>query len=405
MVYIHPSVTGCESGEIDGNVVIEKDCTLHGKVYLRNCIVLPRTEIGEKDRDETVPECLLSPFRDKRGMGGRSYENCLLGPGFEIEIDESDVFNLTENDDMLIGMGGSDRKYYRVKRDGGSAVLMKCTGTDPDFERHIEYTHFFRKYIIPVPQLIDVDFDNKSALFEDVGDLSLYSWLKCPRAADRIEEIYKKVITIVVLLHTTATAHMTECVRLRNRIFDYRHLRWETEYFLERFVQGARNLRLNCPSGLSAEFHRLALKVDSFPKTIMHRDFQSQNIMLTKGRIPRLLDFQGARIGPPAYDVASILWDPYYRLEDDLRERLIDHYIAKMKSAVSSFSEADFMASLLPCRLQRHMQALGAYGFLSAVKGKKYFLKYTPEGLRLLKEDMALGKKEYPALNDLVKRL
>jgi hypothetical protein len=51
------------------------------------------------------------------------------------------------------------------------------------------------------------------------------------------------------------------------------------------------------------------------------------------------------------------------------------------------------------------MQALGAYGFLSAVKGKTYFMKYIPEALRLLKEDTTLAKIEYPALHALVKDL
>jgi hypothetical protein len=48
------------------------------------------------------------------------------------------------------------------------------------------------------------------------------------------------------------------------------------------------------------------------------------------------------------------------------------------------------------------MQALGAYGFLSVVKGKKYFLKHIPEALRLLKEETAAVKEEYPELSRLV---
>jgi hypothetical protein len=51
------------------------------------------------------------------------------------------------------------------------------------------------------------------------------------------------------------------------------------------------------------------------------------------------------------------------------------------------------------------MQALGAYGFLSVVKGKKYFLKHIPEALRLLKEEAAVVKNEYPALSRLVQKL
>ena len=149
---------------------------------------------------------------------------------------------------------------------------------------------------------------------------------------------------------------------------------------------------------LKEELHALARKADSFPKTIIHRDFQSQNIMVVKGDKILIIDYQGARIGPPAYDLASILWDPYCRLDDGMREHLVGYYIDQMKRLNASsahgdqFEEKIFRESLLTCRLQRHMQALGAYGFLSSIKGKKYFLRYVPEGLRLLKEDISLSR-------------
>ncbi len=63
------------------------------------------------------------------------------------------------------------------------------------------------------------------------------------------------------------------------------------------------------------------------------------------------------------------------------------------------------MDSLMPCRLQRHMQALGAYGFLSAVKGKIYFLKHVPEAVRMLKEETGALKTEYPELYRTVRAL
>ncbi len=419
MVYIDQDIKWCQHTEMDGYVVIEKECSCYQDTNLKNCIILPGTEIGQKPGDDISPECFLTLFWGTRSDPKEKrtkllFENCVLGPGFRIDLDDSDLYNLAESNAALIGTGGSDRKYYRVKRDGSSAVLMKCPDADPDFRRHIEYTQFFQKYLIPVPELIDADFDNRTALFEDVGDLSLYNWLKCPREQDRIEEIYRKVIDILILIHTKATEHIADCTLIKNRVFDYEHLRWETGYFLERFVGGIRSVRVKNPSSLEDEFHRLAVNVDSFRKTIIHRDFQSQNIIITKGGKPRLLDFQSARIGPPAYDIASILWDPYHRLEDNLRERLLDYYMHKIipppnppfgKEGQGRLLADEFMKTLLPCRLQRHMQALGAYGFLSAVKKKKYFLKYIPEGLRLLKEDTTLAKNEYPAIHALAKEL
>jgi aminoglycoside/choline kinase family phosphotransferase len=380
---------------------------------LRNCIVLPGTEIETESR-ETEPECFLTLFWGK-GRGdtaqvapvsekGRSFENSILGPDFTIALKESDLFAASENNAVFIGTGGSDRQYFRVKRDSDSAVRMRCPKDDPDFQRHIAYTHFFLKNSIPVPAILEADPDNKTALFEDVGDLSLYSWLKCLREQDRIAEIYRRVLDIAVLIHTTATEQRAECALLQDRIFDYDHLRWETHYFIERFVEGIRNSKIDKASELEEELHKLAIKTDSFHKTIIHRDFQSQNIIVGKGNVPRLLDYQGARIGPPAYDVASVLWDPYYRLDDNLRERLLHHYIMGMAESAQWFNGHVFRESLLPCRLQRHMQALGAYGFLSTMKGKKYFLRHIPEGLRLLREDLSEANNDYPVLNALVKK-
>jgi aminoglycoside/choline kinase family phosphotransferase len=153
------------------------------------------------------------------------------------------------------------------------------------------------------------------------------------------------------------------------------------------------------------EFHRLARKVDAYPKVVIHRDFQCQNIMIAPGGIPRVIDFQGARMAPAAYDVASILWDPYHRLDDGLRDRLVEYYVSEMKQASAAFNGSIFRNSLVPCRLQRHMQALGAYGFLSVEKGKTYFEKHIPEALRLLKEEAVAARNDYPALHRLVNSL
>ena len=425
VVYIHPSTKVCKDVDLQGYVVIENGCVPGKGISLRNCIILPGSSIENLFKSSGNYPSTLPQGARGRGKEIFSFENCILGPDYKIDLNKSEILGLSEEDGrQLIGTGASDRKYYRVKKDNKSIVLMQCKNDDPDFKRQIEYTKFFLKHSIPVPVLMEVKPDKMQAIFEDAGDISLYSWLKCPREEKEIENVYRQVIDVLILIHTKTTEHVAKCPLLQDRIFDYEHLRWETDYFLKRFVEGIRNIKIKNISALKKEFHRLALKSDSFSKTVIHRDFQSQNIMIMKGRKLRIIDYQGARIGPPAYDVASILWDPYYCLEDNMRERLLEHYISKVKKIpprpslvkggwgdfmiekgikiYGKFNEKDFRDSLPSCRLQRHMQALGAYGFLSSVKGKKYFLKYVSEGLRLLKEDAALAKSEYPELYNLV---
>jgi aminoglycoside/choline kinase family phosphotransferase/dTDP-glucose pyrophosphorylase len=378
-VYVHPSVKECRAVDINGHIAIESEATLAECSSLRNCIMLPGT----------------------RTKSGEHYENCILGADFRIDLKESEMMatSIDENK-ILIGTGGSDRKYYRIKKDGKTAMLMECGKDDPDFERHIEYTRFLSRYSIPAPELLEAKIEKMQAVFEDLGDISLYSWLKCHRSEEEIEDMYTKVLDIAVMIHANAAEHLAECPLLQSRVFDYKHFRWETEYFTERFIKAVKNISIENLAALQDEFHSLAYKADSFPKTIIHRDFQSQNIMITK-RNPKLIDYQGMRVGPPAYDIASILWDPYYSLKDDMRERLLEYYIENMKETDSPIHPE----TLILCRLQRHMQALGAYGFLSKVKGKKYFLKHIPEGLRLLKEDMSILGSEYPELHKLVMKL
>lgn len=305
----------------------------------------------------------------------------------------------------LIGSGGSDRAYYRIQAHNNTAILMKCTDADPDYERHLMFTSFFGQYDVPVPELIAADPGNHLGLFEDIGDTSLFTWLQCKKHPEVVELMYRKIIDILVVLHARVTEKSGECPELHNRLFDFEHLRWETAYFVEQFVRGVRGLTPPDERRLDEECNLLARTVDAFAKSIIHRDFQSQNIMITSTDDIRILDYQGARMGPPAYDLASLLWDPYCRLQDDMRMSLIDYYLKKMNTALDDrFDEDAFKQSLLPCRLQRHMQALGAYGFLSLVKGKTHFMNYVPRALAYLLDEIASVTEIYPELHKLVIR-
>jgi NDP-sugar pyrophosphorylase family protein/aminoglycoside/choline kinase family phosphotransferase len=410
-VHVSPSAW-CGEVEIDGYFVLESGSEVRSGSKIRNCIVMPHAVVAG------------------------THDNEILGPDYTISLSEADMqpslhvaekkrveltdplfsrhFGVRENpsseqalwsDAILIGLGGSDRRYFRVRNGGKTAVLLECRPDDPDYERHLVYTRFFEAHAVPVPALLASDDMRKRALFEDLGDTSLYSYMQLPHETGVIEDIYQSVLDILVTLHCRVTQHIEECSLLAKRIFDYDYLRWETNYFLERFILGLKEMGARDLAALKNEFHHLARKADSYPKAVIHRDFQCQNIMITAGGVPRVIDFQGSRMAPPAYDLASILFDPYHRLDDNLRERLISYYIDEMGREAAGYDEKRFRESLLHCRLQRHMQALGAYGFLSVVKGKKYFLKHVPEAVRLLREETALTKNEYPELYNLLQEL
>src|SRR4029077_9376206 len=65
----------------------------------------------------------------------------------------------------------------------------------------------------------------------------------------------------------------------------------------------------------------------------LYRDFQSRNVMLRDGN-PFFLDYQGGRKGALQYDIASLLYDAKADLPPDLRQQLLDHYLATLSSFI-----------------------------------------------------------------------
>jgi hypothetical protein len=113
------------------------------------------------------------------------------------------------------------------------------------------------------------------------------------------------------------------------------------------------------------------------PPALVHRDLQSQNVMIRAGE-PVLIDFQGMRPGSPFYDLGSLLYDPYVSFPEGGRDELLNFYygISRFPYSREAFRELFLLASA-----QRLMQALGAYGFLGLKRGKPHFLAHIPPAL------------------------
>jgi hypothetical protein len=111
---------------------------------------------------------------------------------------------------------------------------------------------------------------------------------------------------------------------------------------------------------------------------LLHRDFQSSNVLLRNSKMA-IIDFQGMRMGPAAYDLGSLLCDPYVIINNFERQQLIGYYDAHVGPEHKVPEFFDWAAT------QRLLQAMGAFGRLSAT-GFKSFEKYIPRAAMLLAE-------------------
>jgi len=284
---------------------------------------------------------------------------------------------------------GSDRQFFRMQAGGASYVLMFSPPGDPDNQRYVEIGRFLGERDLGAPQLLAAVADSSSAVLEDLGDGRLYDLALAAGGEQSLKELYSPVVSFLARLAARGTAGIEACPAAASRALDYEQLRWETDYFRDRCLVGLLGMSRKETDALDGEFEALAREVEKQPRVFMHRDFQSQNIMIRDGRV-RIVDFQGARRGPLAYDLASLLKDPYVCLPHRLRRELAELYRTELAALGGpEVSGPDLHRYLLLAGLQRNMQALGAYGFLSRVKGKSGFEAFLAPGFERLREGLA----------------
>lgn len=312
----------------------------------------------------------------KKEVTRMNYEN-------EIAALARTTLDIDSSHDIAVGAlsaRGSDRVFYRLRWDGRSAIGIHYDTNRTENAYYGDIAVFLRKMRVPVPDLIAHDPARHLMILEDLGDTDLYSLgtLEWPER----RPLYQKTLVAAQRLHrVTETNFPSDGPRLMDR-FDPALYRWEQDYFLDNFVRRCCDLDLEpaFESRLRAEFSPLTERLCGLPRCLIHRDFQSRNIMVSNGE-PYFIDFQGMRFGNLFYDLASLLCDPYVSIPEEGREELLSFYY------VLSSQELDwdaFQGYFWDAAVQRLLQALGAYGFLGKVKGLESFLGSIPAGLRNL---------------------
>ncbi len=277
----------------------------------------------------------------------------------------------------LIEKGGSDRHYYRLSREGGAgpatAILMVYTDARADNPAFFAATEILAWSGARTLEIYHHDAARRMAWMEDLGREDLWD---CRQEAAALP-LYRDSLAQVSRLHRLEAAALPE--RLRSCLqpaFDARLYRWEQNYFFEQFASRFSALPAGALAELreSAGFAELAEGLGALPRRLVHRDFQSQNVMVRQGQA-WMIDYQGVREGRPEYDVASLLYDPYVRLSAGERAALLGHY-RELRLAGDGEAVLPEVVAMAAC--QRLMQALGAYGKLGVGDGKVAFLQHIP---------------------------
>lgn len=285
----------------------------------------------------------------------------------------------------LVEKGGSGRKFYRIQAPSGPSMIAVKYQPDKEENRHYaEIADFLDRSDVNVPHIFLHDHEEGLIWMQDLGGKDLWSFRNEPWETRR--HLYEKALRQAFLLHTSATRQW-DGKRPQFQIeFNEQLYLWEQHYFLEHCLCGYFMVPAEKARAVMEEpaLRDMASALAGKPRVLVHRDFQSQNVIIHGGEA-WIIDFQGMRPGLAQYDLASLLYDPYVTLADSERAELLDFYKSLLADAGAT-AGGDFDAVFLMCAAQRLMQALGAYGNLGLNHGKPAFLEHIPAARRSLHE-------------------
>lgn len=388
---IHPGAEIANSAEVDEASVVGDRCVLSEGARIHQSVLWPSARV---ESGAVLTRCILTG-KHLPVSGDRR------GEDLADTLDATRILELTRHRlPQIEGIpfkveeihkGGSDRRYFRLTPDIHSFIFSQYGPENPDNPRFAQHTDYLAGHGVPVPRIFARDPENHRLWIEDLGSRDLWSYREEDWRVIR-RPLYEAAIRAVARIHAIRKEDAgSEDRPPLGPEFDVALYLWEQDYFFTRFAAqfSAASPEVIASVRQDPSLATLRSELASLPRSLIHRDFQSQNIVIKDGA-PVFIDYQGLRYGLGEYDLASLIYDPYVPMTSAQREELIQF-------ASSLYSKPNFRALLLRCACQRLMQCLGAYGFLGLVKQKRSFLVHIRPAVQNLWE-VAVASGTLPSL-------
>lgn len=212
----------------------------------------------------------------------------------------------------------SQRRYFRIVLEDGTRLLAASypESLRPAMARFEAARSLLAGAGVRVPEIRESSFERGWMLVEDLGDATLFESSGLP--PDRLTALFLAAAQSAARI---AGLDVDEVERLGNPPLDAAALRRELEPTCE-FLLDPGGL-----AGLPGERRELLSALDELcarlggePLVPCHRDYMARNLIELADGVG-VIDFQDLRLGPPAYDLASLLNDSFF--PDRAREAAI----------------------------------------------------------------------------------
>lgn len=258
----------------------------------------------------------------------------------------------------------SVRQFYRLSwsSDLSAVVMVIPPELAEQFTIQLSvYAQLRRRW--PVPTLWAVETNRRWVLMEDAGEPAQTWVAEALQRGDlaQVQVLYRSWLGLLQVLQ--AGPWDDGWIVFRRRLHD----RWvpEFQFFEDHFLEGWAGVRLSerDRTRLWAGFGQVVDGLNRLPTGICHRDYHSRNILLQAGR-SAVIDYQDMQVGPLTYDPVSLLLDCYVVLPESLVRTLWAEVADRVPDETAWVQTA----------LQRHVKALGTFGYQVARRGKTVYL-------------------------------
>jgi hypothetical protein len=312
----------------------------------------------------------------------------------------------------------STRSYERLTRDRATYILMNSPkrpdgppvrdGKPYSAVAHlaesvtpfVAMAHALRGRGLSAPAIFAADRDAGLLIIEDLGDELVVGG--DPPAPD--ERRYEAATSLLAELHSETLQSVVPVepgVEYQIPQYDMDAFLIEVELLLDWYLPKLDVKISDTKRGAYRSLWREALlPVTEDEQTWVLRDFHSPNLIWLPEREGTarvgLLDFQDAVLGPPAYDVASLLQDARVDVPESLEIALLTRYTRARRAAYPPFDAPNFARAYATLAAQRASKILGIFARLERRDGKPQYLRHLPRIWGYLQRSLA-----HPALKPL----
>jgi N-acetylmuramate 1-kinase len=275
-----------------------------------------------------------------------------------------------------LAQDASFRRYLRIRGER-PAVLMDAQPPE-DVRPFVRIAAHLRGIGLRVPAILAADEARGLVLEEDLGDDLLSLLLDRGDPADGLLDAAVDALVTMQRAPPPGGLPLWDAPTMASTALGTLFEWWWPARFGGPAPQAARD-------DVAAALATTLEPVAAGPRCFVHRDFFAGNLLRLPDHRVAIIDFQGAALGHPAYDLVSLLQDARRDIPGASRSRAIDRYLA----ARPELNVADFRAALTACAAQRHLRVACQWVRLALRDRRPQYLAYGPRTWRLLEDALS----------------